>query len=81
MKLTNEEKLSRHQAWELEPEVGSPRRVGRREVAGVGVCLNHVRPYFPIQALEIDQEQLLDQVQEDEVTHEPWLPGAEAASK
>lgn len=53
MKLTNEEKLSRHQAWELEPEVGSPRRVGRREVAGVGVCLNHVRPYFPIQALEI----------------------------
>lgn len=29
----------------------------------------------------LDQEQLLDQVQEDEVTHEPWLPGAEAASK
>ena len=52
MKLTDE-KLSRHQAWESEPEVGSQGRVGRWEVAGVGVCLNYVRPYFPIQVLEI----------------------------
>lgn len=44
MLLKEQEKMSRHQAWESELEVGSPGRGGRREAAGVaggGGCLNH----------------------------------------
>lgn len=35
MQLKNDEKLSRHQAWESELEVGSPGGMPRWEVAGV----------------------------------------------
>lgn len=53
MQLKKEEKLSRHQAWESELEVGSRGRGGRWEVAGVGRRLNYALPHFPIQVLEI----------------------------
>ena len=47
MKLKNEEKLSRHQAWESELEVGSQGRVGRWEVAGVGGVSSPRPPPLP----------------------------------
>lgn len=64
MQLKEQEKLSRHQAWESELEVGSPGRVGRWEVAGVGGCLNHALPHLPTQVLEI-----LKLLEEEEEAH------------
>lgn len=44
MQLKNEEKLSRHQAWESELEVGSHERAGRWGVAGVQSALTVPSP-------------------------------------
>lgn len=52
MKLRNEEKLSRHQAWESELEV-VPSERGQVGGGRSGECLNLALPYFPIQVLEI----------------------------
>lgn len=52
MKLKNEEKLSRHQAWESELEV-VPQEHGQVGGSQGGGCLNHALPRFPIQVLEI----------------------------
>ncbi|XP_044116344.1 dynein regulatory complex subunit 7 isoform X1 [Neovison vison] len=52
MKLKNEEKLSKHQAWESELEV-DPWECGQVGGGMGGGCLNCALPYFPIQVLEI----------------------------
>lgn len=52
MKLKNEEKLSRHQAWESELEV-VPWECGQVGGGEGGGCLNHALPHFLIQVLEI----------------------------
>lgn len=65
MQLKNEEKLSRHQAWESELEVGSHGTLCEQVGGGRGGGgFNQARPHFPIQVLEI-----LKLLEEEEAAH------------